>query len=127
MQGMSDPMRRLISGLGALLMTLALATQLAATGLQLPQMAKQGLAAEFASAICHADPDSSPTPDHGADCALCPLCLVAAHGQALLSPTGPWLSAPLLRVAMVVFAERAADDWPRLAPQASARDPPLTT
>jgi len=127
MRGMSLPLRRLISGLGALLVTLALAMQLSAAGLQMPQMAEQNLAAEFASAICHADPSSSQTPtqDHAPDCALCPLCLVASQGQALLAPTAPWLTAPLLHVAMVVFAQNAAHGWPGLAPHASARDPPL--
>ncbi|MDR3524167.1 MAG: hypothetical protein P4L66_08675 [Acetobacteraceae bacterium] len=125
---MSLPMRRLISGLAALLMTLALAMQLSAAGLQLPQLAGQGLAAEFASAICHADPSSSrtPTQDHAPDCALCPLCLVASHGQALLTPTGPWLTAPLLRMARVVFVPKAGLGWRGLTPLGTARGPPPT-
>jgi hypothetical protein len=82
---------------GALLAVLALAMQLAASGLALPHL----MQAELGSTICAAEASGAPTQpaeDHS-DCALCPLCAVAAFSPALLAPSQLILRASRLDVA----------------------------
>ena len=121
--------RRLAAPLGVVLALLALLVQLTAGGLALPRMAEGHFEAELQASICHADPadTQAPAQDHGADCALCPLCLALSAAHVLLGAPTQMLAVPLRRAFAVVFAATEQTFLPGLSPHAKARGPPAAS
>ena len=118
---------------GLLLALWALLVQLCAGAVVPVQAASLDPAALFAAgAICHVDTGADQTggdqpgqtPVSHNDCALCPLCQVAALPSAIVSPA-PMLPAPRM-VALPAYASPAQPRAPPAAPRVAAwpRGPP---
>jgi hypothetical protein len=120
--------RQLPAGLTGLLLALvALAMQLAVSGIVPFQGARTGVDRLLAASICHTDagdPGHAPAPHHAPDCAVCPLCQAIAHASAVLASPMAVFVAPVLFVTRA-FAVPPARAPPSVAASAaSARGPP---
>ena len=123
------PRRQPIGFIGLLLVSVALAMQLAATGVVPFATLAAGVDRLVAASICHADsaaddPGGAPVHRHVPECAVCPLCQVIAHAGVLLAAPGFGFAAPAL-LAFRSFAMPPARAPPgRAASATSARGPP---
>jgi hypothetical protein len=116
------------SGLRLLFAALALWVQMVAGGVALPHAMPDSLDDAIAASICHADPAEAPTPqrNHTPDCALCPVCQIAAQAQLILPPLTPSFTAQFA-ITRAIFSAHPTQIATRLAQApARARGPPIT-
>ena len=111
--------------LGRLLALLALAVQLAAASVVLPQAAGEAAALDrlVAASICHGTPTAPHY--HHAPAPVCPLLQAVAQAGALLAATPPLLAAPAVAVMRISLPPPARAPPPRAIVAAYPRGPPL--
>ena len=125
------PLRRRFAPLGHVLAALALLVQMSVAWHAMPQVAAaEQFSALLAETICHADtadvaPGQTPAPSHGADCAICPVCTVAAQFQVLLAPPLFTLLAPLRAAVAIAYGHHDETGQPQVLRGTKARDPPV--